>query len=81
MRKRVTFEGLKANVEFYVECPACDKELIVTVIFANIKCPACGWIFKPSKILSRRKTQKNPSFREFSTGVEVNAKKDRTQVP
>jgi len=79
MTKKFTFEDLVANLEFYIACPACDKELIVVNVFANIKCPACGWIFKPNKILSRKKTQRNPSFRGFSTGAEVSAK-DRTKM-
>lgn len=54
-----------ATLEFYVTCPECDTELIIVDVFKLIECPRCGWKFKPSKILTRRKmSQKNPSFRE-----------------
>lgn len=73
MRRKVKFEDLTADLEFYVECPKCDKELIVADVFAHIRCPHCGTTFKPHMILTRKKSHKNPSFRGFSAGEEVGA--------
>jgi len=80
MRKKITFDDLIADVEFYVNCPECDAELIVENVFKNIKCPKCGHTFKPNLLLARKKSHTNPSFRGFTTGVKVNGK-ERSKVP
>ena len=70
--KKITYDELLKDIEFYVNCPECDKELIVENVWSRIKCPACGWEFKPTQVLSRIKTQNNPSKRGFSMGVKYN---------
>jgi len=77
--RKVKFEDLIADIEFYVECPECNKELIINNIFKNVRCPHCGCTFKPHLLLARKKTHKNPSFRGFSAGEEAHGK-ERSQV-
>jgi len=72
--RKVKFDDLIADLEFYVECPECKRELIVTDVFARIRCPHCGTIFKPHIVLARKKSHKNPSFRGFSAGEKIYGK-------
>lgn len=69
--RKVEFGDLTAGLEFFVECPECDRELVVTNVFAHVKCPYCGTTFKPHTIKARARTHRNPSFRGFSVGEEV----------
>ncbi len=74
MRKKITFNDLIAEIEFYIECPECDAEIIITDIFRSIRCPKCGHTFKPHQLKTRKKSHTNPSFRGFSAGVKVDGK-------
>jgi len=75
MRKKIDFDDLIADVEFYVDCPECNAELIVTDVFKFIECPKCGHRFKPHLLKARKKSHTNPSFRGFSAGEKVDGKK------
>jgi len=74
-KKPLSFEDVTSDLEFFVVCPNCQDELTIEDLFARIRCPSCGWEFKPRVVLARHGAGNNPSMRGFKMRKESHGKK------